>query len=225
MLSEIENSLTQQIEKFSEKLNKDAMYTKKSKISRLPSYITINFIRFQWKQAEQIRAKILKRVKFPLELDMTPYCTPELQEKLKIGKAKIKEMQDKELEKKKREKAIKDNPLIAKDEDVKMEDSNKVQKKQYEIYRALNIDNSLVEDVGANVSGQYDLVAVLTHMGRNADSGHYIGWVRQDISDNWWKFDDDKVTAITSEDIPKLEGGGDWHTAYICLYKAKELKE
>jgi len=36
------------------------MYTKKSKISRLPSYITINFIRFQWKQAEQIRAKILK---------------------------------------------------------------------------------------------------------------------------------------------------------------------
>jgi len=31
---------------------------------------------------------------------MTPYCTPELQEKLKVGKAKIKEMQDKELEKK-----------------------------------------------------------------------------------------------------------------------------
>jgi len=26
------------------------------------------------------------------------------------------------------------------------------------------------------------------------------------------KFDDDKVTAITSEDIPKLEGGCDWHT-------------
>jgi len=225
MLSEIENSLTQQIEKFSDKLNKQAMYTKKSKISRLPSYIAINFIRFQWKQTEQIRAKILKRVKFPLDLDMTPYCTPELQEKLKIGKAKIKEMQDKELEKKKREKALKDNPLIAKDEDVKMEDSNKVQKKQYEIYRDLNIDNSLIEDVGCNVTGQYDLVAVLTHMGRNADSGHYIGWVRQETTDNWWKFDDDKVSAITSEDIPKLEGGGDWHTAYICLYKAKELKE
>jgi len=225
MLSEIENSLTQQIEKFSEKLNKQAMYTKKSKISRLPSYITINFIRFQWKQTEQIRAKILKRVKFPMDLDMTPYCTPELQEKLKVGKAKIKEMQDKELEKKKREKALKENPLIAKDEDVKMEDSSKEPKKQYEIYRDLNIDNSLIEDVGANVSGQYDLVAVLTHMGRNADSGHYIGWVRQETTDNWWKFDDDKVTAITSEDIPKLEGGGDWHTAYICLYKAKELKE
>lgn len=225
MLSEIESSLTQQIEKFSEKLNKQAIYTKKSKISRLPSYLTINFIRFQWKQTEQIRAKILKRVKFPLELDMTPYCTPELQEKLKVGKNRVKEMQDKLLEAKKREKLLKENPLanVKDDEDVKMTDPNAPKKSQYEICKSLNIDNSLIEDVGCNVSGQYDLVAVLTHMGRNADSGHYISWVRQDTSENWWKFDDDKVTAITSEDIPKLEGGGDWHTAYICLYRAKEL--
>jgi len=39
-----------------------------------------------------------------------------------------------------------------------MEDSNKVQKKQYEIYRDLNIDNSLIEDVGANVTGQVSII-------------------------------------------------------------------
>lgn len=55
---------------------------------------------------------------------------------------------------------MKENPLIAKDEDVKMEDSNKVQKKQYEIYKDLNIDNSLVEDVGCNVTGQVRIKSI-----------------------------------------------------------------
>jgi ubiquitin carboxyl-terminal hydrolase 14 len=38
------------------------------------------------------------------------------------------------------------------------------------------------------------------------------------------KFDDDKVSKVTEDEIKKLEGGGDWHTAYICLYKAKPLE-
>jgi hypothetical protein len=29
---------------------------------------------------------------------------------------------------------------------------------------------------------------------------------------------------VKEEDIQKLEGGGDWHTAYICLYRAKQLE-
>lgn len=28
--------------------------------------------------------------------------------------------------------------------------------------------------------GKYELVAVLTHKGRTADSGHYIAWVKQE---------------------------------------------
>ena len=69
-------------------------------------------------------------------------------------------------------------------------------------------------------------MAVVTHVGRSADSGHYIGWIRDVISPSiWWKFDDDKVTAIAPEDIKKLDGGGDWHTAYICFYKVKRSSE
>lgn len=30
------------------------------------------------------------------------------------------------------------------------------------------------------LTGVYDLVAVLTHKGRSADSGHYVAWVKQD---------------------------------------------
>lgn len=30
------------------------------------------------------------------------------------------------------------------------------------------------------LTGVYDLVAVLTHKGRSADSGHYVAWVKQE---------------------------------------------
>lgn len=30
------------------------------------------------------------------------------------------------------------------------------------------------------LTGIYDLVAVLTHKGRSADSGHYVAWVKQE---------------------------------------------
>jgi ubiquitin carboxyl-terminal hydrolase 14 len=35
------------------------------------------------------------------------------------------------------------------------------------------IDPDLNKDIGASVSGLYDLCAVLTHIGRSADSGKY----------------------------------------------------
>ena len=79
------------------------------------------------------------------------------------------------------------------------------------------------------------LQAVLTHKGRSSSSGHYVAWVRRKdgknilfiyydiffssysvvnlslfhIVDEWLMFDDDNVTAVTSEDILKLSGGGE----------------
>ncbi len=117
--------------------------------------------------------------------------------------------------------------------------SSKPLKSQQEIMKEIGVDPSLISDPGANCSGQYELVAVLTHVGRGANSGHYIGWSKQETSDNWCtcssyvffyilyyigKFDDDKVSQVSQEDITKLEGGGDWHTAYMCLYRAKKLE-
>ena len=68
------------------------------------------------------------------------------------------------------------------------------------------------EDVGLPIkgfTGKYELFALVTHKGRSADSGHYIGWVRQKGSaDLWHCFDDDKVREVTTEEIMKLKGGG-----------------
>jgi uncharacterized UBP type Zn finger protein len=67
----------------------------------------------------------------------------------------------------------------------------------------------------------YDLVAVLIHKGRSVDSGHYyVAWVKQD-SQKWIEFDDEQPILQKEDNITKLSGGGDWHMAYICLYKAQ----
>merc|ERR1711951_98408 len=78
------------------------------------------------------------------------------------------------------------------------------------------------DDVGSSNSGYYILQAVLTHKGRSSNSGHYVGWVRQQ-GENWLKCDDDDVSPIHEEDVLKLSGGGDWHTAYLLLYGPRKL--
>jgi ubiquitin carboxyl-terminal hydrolase 14 len=82
-----------------------------------------------------------------------------------------------------------------------------------------NLDLSKLRAEGAENQGQYELVSVITHIGRSADSGHYISWTKDSDHGFWWKYDDDKVSLVTEEEIKKLDGGGDWHTAYLCIYK------
>ncbi|TPX42103.1 hypothetical protein SeMB42_g01201 [Synchytrium endobioticum] len=242
--SDIATGLIQKIEKTSPTLNIMAKYTKTSKISRLPAYLTINFVRFQWKPATEpgasgTRAKILKKVKFPLELDMSQFVTPELFAKLGPARERLKEMDDyKAAARKLKTKKVSDAQAAvaagASSMDVDEATAASLSpsiKSQKELYKELQIDPSLANAVGANVSGWYDLVAVLTHVGRTADSGHYIAWTRREESESkegdgesgWWKFDDDKVSPVGADEIAKLEGGGDWHTAYICLYRSKQL--
>lgn len=73
--------------KFSPSLERDASYTKVSRIQRLPAYLTIQMVRFHYKGNVQTNAKLLRDVKFPLILNAYELCTEELQEKLKQKKA------------------------------------------------------------------------------------------------------------------------------------------
>uniref|UniRef100_A0A671XY92 Ubiquitin carboxyl-terminal hydrolase n=1 Tax=Sparus aurata TaxID=8175 RepID=A0A671XY92_SPAAU len=140
-------------------------------------------------------------VKFPLMLDVYELCTAELQEKMLPLRSKFKEVEDKKLEKQ-QQKFVK-KPGAAKE--VK-----------YEPF-------SFSDDIGSNNSGYYDLQAVLTHQGRSSSSGHYVGWVKRK-EDEWVKFDDDKVSVVSPEDILRLSGGGDWHIAYVLLYGPRRLE-
>ena len=61
-----------------------------SKISRLPAYLTVQFVRFYYKEKESINAKILKDVKFQLDFDAFELCSPELQQKLTPMRTRFK---------------------------------------------------------------------------------------------------------------------------------------
>lgn len=67
-------------------------------------------------------------------------------------------------------------------------------------------------------AGKYELFACLTHKGRSADSGHYVAWVRQ-ADGIWVLFDDDSMSPKTDMEVLDLAGGGDWHMAYLLLYR------
>ncbi|XP_023671471.1 ubiquitin carboxyl-terminal hydrolase 14 [Paramormyrops kingsleyae] len=193
--------LQEEITKLSPSLQRNALYIKSSKISRLPAYLTVQMVRFFYKEKESVNAKVLKDVKFPLMLDVYELCTPELQEKLLPLRSKFKEVEDKKLEKQQQ----KGEKTMTSLKDVK-----------YEPF-------SFTDDWGSSNSGYYDLQAVLTHQGRSSSSGHYVAWVKRK-EDEWVKFDDDKVSLVAPEDILKLSGGGDWHIAYILLYGPRRLE-
>lgn len=252
MMNGIKEALDEKIEKNSPSLNRSAMYTKTSRVSRLPRYLTVDFVRFFWKPTERVKAKILRKVKFPMELDASEVCTPELQEKMGPAKQRILALAEEKANAKRAAKITKNRA----DEDVTMGDARSLggdavdgpvvvqkapepptpsgasaafqdalNKKALDRKKPLSeiIHPDLQADEGCNPSGQYELCAVLTHIGRSSDSGHYMAWVKKD-EDEWFKFDDDKVSIVKVEEVSKLDGSGDWHIAYICLYRAKELE-
>uniref|UniRef100_A0A8C7MSP2 Ubiquitin carboxyl-terminal hydrolase n=1 Tax=Oncorhynchus kisutch TaxID=8019 RepID=A0A8C7MSP2_ONCKI len=192
--------LQEEITKLSPSLQRNALYIKSSKVSRLPAYLTIQMVRFFYKEKESVNAKVLKDVKFPLMLDVYELCTSGLQEKMVAVRSKFKEIEDKKLEKQSQKRKVGDEPKEVK----------------YEPF-------SFADDLGSNNSGYYDLQGVLTHQGRSSSSGHYVAWVKRK-EDEWVKFDDDKVSVVSPEDILRLSGGGDWHIAYVLLYGPRRLE-
>lgn len=71
----------------------------------------------------------------------------------------------------------------------------------------------------------------MTHKGAAADSGHYMGFVKKSAiqadvpaeDEDWYKFDDDKVSVFPKEKLATLDGGGEDSSAYVLLYKTKPL--
>jgi len=211
LASGLKNYMNQPITKRSPTLDRDAEYTKTSKVSRLPGYLTIQMMRFQFKMKDAINAKILKDIKFPMMLDTFELCTKELQDKLVPMRTKFKDHEDRIVEdcgklkaKGGREAALKKSREDAEGEGVELE--------PYDFQ----------DDPGSNNSGYYELQAILTHKGRSSNSGHYVGWVKHK-ADTWIECNDDDVRPVHVDDVMKLSGGGDWHTAYLLIYGPRKL--
>lgn len=187
--SGLRSRLQETITKHSLQLGRDAVYRKECKISRLPAYLSTQFVRFQYKERASTNAKILKDIKFPISLDVFELCTPELQDKLLPIRALFKEQDDAAVQ---RVSATKGGKGAGDDEKG-----------------MITHPFWFPDDVGSNNSGYYQLQAVLTHKGRSSSSGHYLAWIRRKEKE-WFKCDDDDVTLVTEDEILKLSGGGQY---------------
>ncbi|KAK9281340.1 hypothetical protein L1049_004240 [Liquidambar formosana] len=212
----LKHGLKSELEKASPSLGRSAIYLKESRINGLPRYLTIQFVRFFWKRESNQKAKILRKVDYPLELDIYDLCSDDLRKKLEAPRQILRDEEGKKLGLKTNEKGS-----GLKDKDVKMSDAEGSSNGSEESSMASS-QEGFPSDKETQLTGIYDLVAVLTHKGRSADSGHYVGWVKQE-SGKWIEYDDDNPIPQREEDITKLSGGGDWHMAYICMYKARTV--
>jgi ubiquitin carboxyl-terminal hydrolase 14 len=200
-------SLEDMVEKNSTSLGRVSQYTKKSALASSPKYLLVQFARFGWKNAstsagtEASRVKIGRNVQFPKRLDLYEFVTPELKEELQVGRVKESEQKDRDIER--TQQALKDGV------NVEVVDT---------------CPEGCVEawyDTGA-----YDLLAVVTHAGRSADGGHYVGWAISERADGkkvkedkWLLYDDDKVTEKLDREVDLAGGRMDAQIAYFCLYK------
>lgn len=230
-----------EIEKFSNVLQKNAVFNRTQKVNSLPSYLCINFVRFYWKQESAVggtkagRAKILRSVMYPRVLDLYQFCSDSLKVKLDAGRELEQTQRAADdaarLEGKKKQAEESDKQVSGETEAINDEDKERnrlvgqAAKQAQLAEEAKAHDELLYRPHGQGKdTGNYELVAVVTHKGRSADGGHYVGWVHQ-AGDNWLCFDDDIVTSVKTEEILALRGGGDWHTAYLCIYRKLETNK
>jgi ubiquitin carboxyl-terminal hydrolase 14 len=249
----IQLSLNGKIQKHSDVLGRDAVWTRQQRIARLPPVIAVQFGRFYWKATPDsqdhagVKCKVMKPVAFNSTLDVYEFCTPEIQKVLKVARDKALAVEEDRINKKLKGELDEDDgakmdteagedkttATATNDEDMGEEDADL----QAALALSLEAPQPPVgPGLPSEFQGIYELFAVVTHKGRDADGGHYMAWVKADhnsgevkkIADTsedneeWFVFDDDEVSPCKTEDILKLKGGGDWHMSYLNFYRVKK---
>ncbi|KXZ51706.1 hypothetical protein GPECTOR_11g155 [Gonium pectorale] len=230
--------LREERERTSAALGRTALFKGATQLTALPPYLTLQMMRFFFRRDNQQKAKILKKIPFSLEFDAFEFCSDELKKELEAPRAAHKEALDRAIEAKKLAKKASSarpdpfphppgtltGPGPAADAaapsasapaggDVDMKDASAGSS------GAASTSAPAAATTKA-MTGKYELAGVVTHKGRTADSGHYVAWVKQPSDGTWVCFDDEKLTVRTEEEVLQLSGGGDWHMAYLLVYRA-----
>lgn len=200
-------------EKTSETLGRSANFRGVAQIQALPPYLTVQMVRFFYKADVQQKAKILRKVTFPMLLDLFDFCTDDLKMELKAPRLAFKEAEDAKVGLSQKRQKLDSAANITTTTTIPASTKNSEADGDIEM-----VDN-IAQYAGA-LTGRYELIGVLTHKGRSADSGHYVSWVKQNDG-QWVQFDDDTMILRKEEEVLALSGGGDWHMAYLLLFKAQ----
>lgn len=221
------DGLTETVEKHNETLGRDSEYQLTKRISRLPKYLTVHYVRFFWRRDTQKNSKILRKVIFPKELDVADLCTEDLKQRIVPVREKLQEILKEEEETRRTAKKLKLNPATTSGAlDVRDAVAPEKKKEYQEALDRVIAEHAVpgFDTEGSNKSGLYQLQAVVTHQGASADSGHYQAFVKNDLEEGkWWRFNDNKVSIVEEAKIDALAGGGESDSALILLYRASEI--
>lgn len=227
------NGLTETITKHNDTLDSNTEYQITKKILRTPKYLIVHFVRFFWRRDTQKKSKILRKVQFPFELDISEM----LDDSIKSTKTKFRDDMRK-IEKdnyemvrdfKKSKNSNNDNPLQQQEDDkLKLMSIKSKFEDDFDSLLAKHDITTKSADLTENPSSVYKLNSVITHAGSSADSGHYQCFSKdeEDLNlddENWWKFNDDKITKVTRDKVEQLSGGGESDSALLLVYKANGL--
>ncbi|CCD11981.1 unnamed protein product [Trypanosoma congolense IL3000] len=190
----------------SEKLSREAMHSRTSRIAMLPEYLFVHMVRFSWRTDINGKVKVLKPVTFPMTLDLNMLCVEELKKELAPERARVLKRRDAEIE---RRRALRQK--------TQLEGETKPNERGEEDTGAAE---SPAGGAVGNVSGYYELCGVISHKGRSADSGHYVFWGK--YAEQWMVVDDNHVACVTEEDVRRLRGSGEAHIAYVLMYRSKD---
>lgn len=213
-----------------------------------------------------VKCKVMKPVGFQSVLDVYDFCTDGVKRVLKVARDKARQEEEDRVVKKLKGEGEEDETMGKENEESKAADADagvmdteevgKGKVDEVEVEEDEELDEELKAALAMSIEpeqqppvgpglpsdfrGLYELFAVVTHKGRDADGGHYMGWVKADNADtrkqnkrekiadtdedndDWFVFDDDEVSPCKTEDIIKLKGGGDWHMSYLNFYRAKK---
>lgn len=230
----VQLSLKEHIEKNSPVLGRTAQYEKASALDSLPPYIVVQFARFGYKGANEwagtsaSKVKLIRKCSFSSMFDVFDCVTPELKKRLSIGRVKRKEQEDAELERQKallgKGKASSSSAAPASgaegEAEMKPAEAEDAEMKPADAVGLEELD-----------TGYYELIGIISHKGRTADGGHYVGWClhqkadgKEVKDDRWLCFDDETVMSFNWKDMVglgiDLQGGkADTQIAYINVYR------
>lgn len=220
----LKKSMVETLEKNNDQLGRNAQYEITKKIVQLPKYLNVNFVRFFWKRDSGKKAKIMRKVQFPFQLDVFDLLDDSIKEEkseyrdeiYKVEKANSEDMSQFKKHKPNVELTTREQ-LEAREKEfdgLKTKWKKNIEEVVPEIYKTN----------GQNPSCMYELIGIIGHKGASADSGHYQGFIRdENDTDKWYRFDDDKVHVIDREKVMALAGGSESDSALVLIYKGVGL--
>merc|ERR1712136_205017 len=117
LVTGMKNKMSDSLEKHAPTLGRNAVFKTESRVSKLPKILTIQIMRFFWKQKVQKSAKIKKAVVSPNKLDVYELCAPELKSKIGAYRRKKLGLDDEKKEEKKDDAMNVDEPSAPKPEE------------------------------------------------------------------------------------------------------------